>query len=322
MLLQSPSASRRQFLRATVLAAASVPFLGCGDSNTTASTDTATENDPAMTDTALPYLDTLGIQLWTVREPLAEDPETTLRTLKELGYYQVEAMDTRQLADLKPICDDLGLRIHSSFMLWETLTQTWELTPDETKMEFAEVLDQANNGGVDHLVFGYFQPGARETADDWKRVADQINAGALRAKEAGLQMAYHNHNFEWDPVEETTGWAILQDRLDGNLCPFELDLFWAQIAGQDPRQVMGEISNRVSLLHLKQLHTGTPVVTTLAEVPPNAFEELPNGEMPIKDLMRYGKELGVEYCMVEQDGNWKPDPLGSAKTSIEFLRQS
>ncbi|MEL7163336.1 MAG: sugar phosphate isomerase/epimerase, partial [Bacteroidota bacterium] len=65
---------------------------------------------------------------------------------------------------------------------------------------------------------------------------------------------------------------------------------------------------------------GTPVVTRIADVPPNAFEELPDGEMPIKDLMRYGKELGVTYCMVEQDGNYDVNSLESVRESFDFLR--
>ena len=314
--------TRRGFIRNSVLAAAGVSLLGCtadpADGDTAAET-ASQPTDAAMT-TALPYLDTIGIQLWTVRDQMAVDPRTTLATLKELGYYQVEAGDTQVLQDIKPICDDLGLAIKSSFIDWNTVTNGWEYDPDKTPFEYGQVLDQAGEAELSHLVFGYLQPQQRQTADDWKKLADQLNEAGAEAQKYGLQMTYHNHNFEWDPVEGTTGFDILIDRMDGSLVPFELDLFWAQIAGQDARATLTKIKDRVKLLHLKQLRPGTPVVTRLADVPPNAFEELPDGNMPIKDLMRYGKELGVTYCMVEQDGNYEDSSLKSAGKSLTFLR--
>lgn len=311
-----PSIDRRTFLRNSVIAAAGFPLLGCGnDPNTTSST----KSTEAMPDASLPYLDTIGIQLWTVRDQMEEDPLGTLKTLKELGYYQVEFGDTRLLKELKPVCDDLGLKVHSSFINWNTVTNGWQYTPEDTPFEFNEVVDQASEAGLSHLVFGYFRPEERTKGDDWRKLADDLNIAGLRAKQNGLQLTYHNHNFEWDPIEGTTGFDLLLDRMDGDLVPFELDLFWAQIAGQDARKTMNKISDRVELLHLKQLHPGTPVVTRIADVPENAYEELPDGDMPIKALMRYGKDLGVAYCMVEQDGNYDTGSLASAEKSLAFL---
>lgn len=61
------------------------------------------------------------------------------------------------------------------------------------------------------------------------------------------------------------------------------------------------------------------MVTRIADVSPNSFEELPDGDMPIKDLMHYGKQLGVTYCMVEQDTNYDTGSLASARKSFDFL---
>ena len=311
--------NRRDFLRESVIAAAGLTLLGCGNG----SPDTvSTNNETAVSPNPLPYLDTIGLQLWTVRDQMATDPVKTLQTLAEIGYYQVEAGDTRTLAEIKPICDDHGLQLHSSFINWNTVTGGWQYTPEDTPFAYEAVLDQANEQGLSHLVFGYLRPEERTTADDWKALADKLNVAGEKARTAGLQLTYHNHNFEWDPIEGTTGWDILKERMDGDLVPFELDVFWAQIAGQDATATLRGISDRVALLHLKQLHPGTPVVTRIADVPPNAYEELPDGKMPIKDLMRLGKSYGVKYCMVEQDANYDTDSLASAAKSYEFLRDA
>lgn len=310
--------SRRTFLRNSVITIAGLPLLGCGGD---ASPDTPPTNimSAPSTTSPLPYLDTIGIQLWSVRDQMAEDAKMTLETLQSIGYHQVEFGDTRTVLEHKALCDDLGLKINSSFINWNTVTGGWKYTPEQSPYEFAEVIDNAGEAGLSHLVFGYLRPEERTSADDWKRLADQLNEAGLKCQKNGLQLTYHNHNFEWDPVEGTTGWDILTDRMDGALVPWELDVFWAQIAGQDAKSIMAAAADRLELLHLKQLHPGTPVVTRLADVPDNSFEELPDGDMPIKQLMHYGKELGVTYCMVEQDGNYDSGSLESARKSFDWL---
>ena len=309
--------TRRDFIYRSVLATAGLGLLGCAERP---ATENATTSDPAQMKAPLPYLDTIGIQLWTVREPLAADPRATLQALADLGYRQVELMDTRQIAELKPICDDVGLRINSSFMQWTAVTGRWDLLPDAPKITVDEVLEQANAGGLSHVVFGYLMPEEHDTADEWKQHIASLNDAGRKARAAGLQLAYHNHNFEWEPVDGTTGWQLLVDHLDGDLVPFELDLAWASMAGKDPSAVLASISDRVEFLHIKNLVELEQPYVTIESMPPDSFIELNKGRLDIPALMRQGQEAGVRYCFYEQDYNWHPDPLGSAKTSLHFLQ--
>ena len=312
--------TRRSFIYQSVLATAGFSLLGCGDGSSTARNTTTP--DTMATDetaTAVPYLDTLGIQLWTVREQMAADPQATLRALADLGYRQVELMDTRDITRLKPICDDLGLAVHSSFMQWTAITGRWDLLPDAPRITVAEIIDQATAGGLSHIIFGYLLPQEHNTADDWKRICEAANQAGARAQAAGLTLAYHNHNFEWEPVDGTTGWELLKQHMDGNLVPFELDLGWAKMAGQNPSQVLESVKDRVSLLHIKNLVELPEPYVTIESMPADKFTELGAGTLDIPALMRQGKEAGVTYCFYEQDNNWKPNALGSAEKSIEFL---
>ncbi len=315
------SISRRSFIYQSVLAAAGFSLLGCGGGDSTP-TDTTATTDTMATDeitTAVPYLDTLGIQLWTVREQMAADPRATLKALADLGYQQVELMDTRDITRLKPICDEYGLAVNSSFIQWTAITGRWDLLPDAPRITVEEILEQANAGGLSHLIFGYMLPEEHKTADDWKRHIESANNAAAKAQAAGLNMAYHNHNFEWEPVDGTTGWELLKEHMDGSLVPFELDLGWAAMAGQDPAQVLESVSDRVSLLHIKNLVDLPQPYVTIESMPADKFTELGAGKLDIPALMRQGQEAGVTYCFYEQDNNWKPDALGSAERSIEFL---
>ncbi|NJC25099.1 sugar phosphate isomerase/epimerase family protein [Neolewinella antarctica] len=311
--------SRKDFIRHSVIAAAGLPLLGCGNSGQNTA-QSAVNMEPL---TGRDYLNTIGLQLWSVRDQWKAAPRLTLETLAEIGYKQIELQDTRHASELAPIAKDLGLQVHSSFINWNTITGGWEYTPDDPlRFEFAEVMDQANEHGLSHIVFGYLEAQERDTADKWRKLADDLNEAGMRAKNNGLQLTYHNHNFEWDPIEGTTGFDILMDRMDGDLVPFELDIFWAQIAGQDARQTMTKVKDRLELLHLKQLNPKTPVITDINDVPSDAFEELPDGNIPIKELMDYGQELGVKYCMVEQDDNYEESSLKSVQKSLEWLQTS
>lgn len=315
--------TRKAFLRNSVIAAAGLPLFGCGSDETTEAPTTAANPENTMTtNQKVPYLDTIGLQLWSVRDQMELDPTVTLKTLADIGYRQVELMDSRDAAKLVPIAKEYGLEVNSSFLNWNTITGGWKYTPDDTPFEFMEAIDQVGTAGIGTLVFGYLRPEERTTLDDWKKLADKLNEAGRVAKENGIQLAYHNHNFEWDPVEGTTGWAVLNERMDGELVPFELDVFWAEIAGENAKETLTGIKDRVHLLHLKQLNPKAAKATRLEDVDPTAFEELPEGNIPIIDLMRYGKDFGVKYCMVEQDGNYAGSSLTSVTKSIEFLQSA
>ena len=315
--------TRKAFLRNSVIAAAGLPLFGCGSDETTEAPTTAANPENTMTtNQKVPYLDTIGLQLWSVRDQMELDPTVTLKTLADIGYRQVELMDSRDAAKLVPIAKEYGLEVNSSFLNWNTITGGWKYTPDDTPFEFMEAIDQVGTAGISTLVFGYLRPEERTTLDDWKKLADKLNEAGRVAKENGIQLAYHNHNFEWDPVEGTTGWAVLNERMDGELVPFELDVFWAEIAGENAKETLTSIKDRVHLLHLKQLNPKAAKATRLEDVDPTAFEELPEGNIPIIDLMRYGKDFGVKYCMVEQDGNYAGSSLTSVTKSIEFLQSA
>lgn len=322
---------KRDFLRHSVTLAAGVPLalMGCNNSNNAAahSTNTAAREVPekpvtghtnTSEDMPTPYLDTIGLQLWTVRDQLAADPETTLKTIADLGYKQVELMDTRQASDLLPICRDLGLAVNSSFMLWTALTGRWDLVPHEAKkIEFNEVLDQAGVAGLSHLVFGYLMPEERATMDDYRKMADVLNEAGMQAKAQGIQMAYHNHNFEFAQLDGGVPFELLIERFDPEMMPFELDVFWAAIGGYDPLELLPRIKDQTKLLHLKDLKAGTPVMTSLDDVPTDAFQALGDGTVPIKQLATMGKAYGVDYCFVEQDQS--PNPLNSIAQSLTYL---
>ena len=273
---------------------------------------------PACMDKKSQYAKEIGLQLWTVRNQLEENPSTTLKAIKEAGYYQVELMDTEQLKTLLPLIKDAGLAVKSSFMNWTLLTGRWDLK-EETPLAygFEQIIEDVQKAGLTELVFGYMLPAERSTLDDYRKISETLNKAGETCQKAGIQLSYHNHSFEFLPIEDSNGYEILIDRLDPEAVKFELDVFWSSIAGVAPVPLMKRLKNRIQLLHLKDKLEGTPVIYDESKVPENAFQALGNGVVDLNQVLELAPSIGVKYCMVEQDQS--PDPIQDIGVSREFL---
>lgn len=268
---------------------------------------------------SLPYMDRIGLQLYTVRNQLAEDKARTLKMVAEAGYKQVELMSIDAGAlEIAAIARDLGMMVHSAFLDWKSVVAP--KSPNTKSV--SEIIDIAERIGLRHIVFGYIGKGERETEDQCKRIAESANAAAAKTREAGMRMCYHNHSFEFAKLAQSdkTGFEVFVEHFDKNTMEFELDVFWVAIGGQDPLAWMKRLGSRISQVHLKDLKSGVGTITDEGKVPVDAFKELGNGTVDIPSVMRLAKEIGVQYCHVEQDQS--PAPLDSIAQSLSYLKKS
>lgn len=293
--------SRRQFLATGSAALLGLPLV----------------NLACMADQIAPYQATIGLQLWTVRELIAQNAQQTLSALKSIGYQQVETMDTEQLLTLKPICNDLGLAVNSSFIAWSAVTGRWDLLPDATPITIEDIIERGQRAGLSHLVFGYMFPQSRTTIDDYKKVSDQLNLAGEKVAAAGMQLCYHNHSFEFKPTEGQIPFDVLIERLDEQLVQFELDVFWSKLGGLDSVELFKRIAERTRLLHLKDKKASIPTIYDETQVPADAFQPLGKGEVDLKTIVKLAAAAGVDYCFVEQDQS--PDALADVAVSRRWM---
>ncbi len=271
------------------------------------------------------YMNDIGIQLWTVRNQLAENPEATLKSIKDAGYKQVELMDTYQDKAMIPVIKDLGLGLNSSFFLWTLITDRWDLVEKNNMprppadYSFNHLVEDAEKLGLSHLVFGYMMPEERSTLDDYKRITEKLNTAGELCQSAGIQLCYHNHSFEFEKVEGEIPFEYYISNFEKELVKFELDIFWADLGGFDPIALMKRLDGRIAQLHLKDKLKDTPVIFNEGEVPQEAFKELGNGVIDIANVINLAETLDVAICHVEQDHS--PDPLSSITQSIEYLNK-
>lgn len=260
------------------------------------------------------YRKAIGVQLYTLRNQLKADLPGTIKAVAAAGYRQVEPFgfpDANAFAMIQAAKDN-GMAAHSSHFSWDSVTD-----PEKPGVRpFAAVLDQARAAGLSHLVIPFLMPDTRKTADDYRRLADRCNRAAGAAKTAGIQLAYHNHAFEFQPLDGgKTGYEVFIAEFVPEMM-FEMDVFWVKAGGVDPVGLLSRLKGRVSQLHLKDLKAGIPL-PEFGKLPDDAFQELGDGIIPMEPILKAAAAAGVAHCHVEQDQS--PDPLASIGQSIRYL---
>jgi sugar phosphate isomerase/epimerase len=258
------------------------------------------------------YRADIGIQLYTLRNQISEDVKGTIKAVAAAGYKQVEPYGFPDANPMIEAAKDNGLKVNSSHFGWDSVVNP----ADKGVKPFAEVLQNAKDAGLTHLVIPYLADRNRKTLDDYRQVCERCNQGAELAKQAGIQLSYHNHSFEFQPMDGgKTGFDVMIEEFSPDM-KFEIDVFWIQLGGADPVQVIRKLKGRVSQLHLKDLNKEVKA-PMYSGIPETAFEELGDGVIPWEPILDVAAEAGVAHCHVEQDHS--PHPLKSVQQSLAYL---
>ena len=264
-------------------------------------------------DTNNRYRREIGIQLYTLRNQIKADVKSTIKAVADAGYKQVEPYGFPNADEMILAARENGLAVNSTHFDWDSV-----INPDQKGVRpFSEVLDKANDASINHLVIPYLADKNRKTLDDYKLVCERCNKGAEQAKKAGIQLSYHNHSFEFQPMEGgVTGYETMIKEFSPDM-HFEVDVFWIQLGGKNPVDMIRQLKGRVSQLHLKDLNQSIKA-PMYSGVPQEAFEELGDGVIDMEPIIEVAAEAGVKHCHVEQDHS--PHPIKSIQQSMACLK--
>ena len=242
----------------------------------------------------------LGAQLYTVRSAMARDFEGTLARVREIGYADVEFAGYfgRSPQQVRDALDRVGLAAPAAHVELAALEGDWPRT-----LEAAAVL------GHEYLVLAWFDAERRRTGDDWRRLASVLRRAGGEARAAGLRLAYHNHDYEFAPVDGSVPLQLLLDDTDAADLAIELDVYWATKAGQDPLDWIARGAGRVELLHLKDS----------AGPPDHAMVDVGAGAVDWLRTIAAARASGARHLFVEHDD--PGDPLRSLRASYAYLRR-
>jgi sugar phosphate isomerase/epimerase len=197
----------------------------------------------------------LGLQLYSVRQQMAQDLEGTLAAVSKAGYTEVEAAALPRLSarEMRAALDRAGLRCVSAHHPFADL-----------QARFDEILAYDKQLGVRFIICA--SPGRRSplpagrgghmplTIDDWHFNADQFNAMGERTAAQGIRFGYHNHVPEFAETDGKVPYTELMRLTDPKKVTFELDCGWATVAGMNPVDLMRNHPHRISMLHVKDFH--------------------------------------------------------------------
>lgn len=253
-------------------------------------------------------LSVVGVQLYTVRTVLPQDPLKVLRALEQIGYREAE-LNMDNLDKVFPALKQTSLK-PISLHLDSTL-----FVSGQAKIPAA--LDAAKTREVEYVVCPYVAPADRGGADMMKKLGETLSKAGEMSQKLGMRLCYHNHAFDFAPSGNGTLLDVLLQAADPKLVSLELDIMWAQVAGLEPVAVLKKYGNRVALLHLKNVAEGTE--TRYDEiVPKTAFREVGNGVIDIPAVLSAAAQAGVKHYFVEQD-QVPADPVDSLRQSYQYL---
>jgi sugar phosphate isomerase/epimerase len=241
----------------------------------------------------------IGLQLYTVRDLMKKDVEGTLAAVAGAGYTEVEFAGyfDKTPAEIRAMLDRHGLTAPS--------VHTGDIAPDA----WAKALDAAHVVGHEYIVVPWIPEERRKTLDDWKAVAADFNRVAATAKAAGLQFAYHNHDFEFPLVEGRVPYDVLLAETDPKLVQLEIDLYWITKGGQDPLAYFARWPGRVPLVHVKDS----------LGAPDNKMVDVGAGKIDWKRIFARSAQAGIKHYFVEHDQ--PADPIASITASCAYLKQ-
>ncbi|WP_370947070.1 sugar phosphate isomerase/epimerase family protein [Amycolatopsis sp. cg5] len=182
----------------------------------------------------------IALQMWSLHEQAEQDLMGTLARVAEIGFVAIESYELcgHSPKSVKSRLRELGLGLCSSH------------APFPSGAEAKAILDQYAELGAKTLVWS-LEPEEFTSVDAIRRGADRINEAVANAAAYGMRIGYHNHFAEFrNRFNGCSAYQILLGELDRSVV-IELDTYWAQAGGVDPKTVAASLGKRLEYIHIK-----------------------------------------------------------------------
>ncbi len=255
----------------------------------------------------------LGIQLYSLRDTIGDDVEGTLAQIAKVGFKEVEPYGYSpenefwgvSVNQFKNMLDANGLSSPSGHYELGTF-----LSREGTRSDFAYTVDIAKKLGQKYIVIPHISENLRTNLDDYKRLAEKMNEAGEICKNADLKLAYHNHAFEFEEYDGTTGFQVLLNNTDKDLVDFEMDIYWVVRGGKDPVAMMQANPGRFPLWHVKDMSKTNHELNT----------EIGSGTIDYKEIFQAAKKAGAKHFILEQE-NFEMEPYKSLAQSYKYMKE-
>lgn len=235
-----------------------------------------------------------GLALYTLRDDMGEDPEATLQQVADAGYAYIEAAGYEdgkfyglEPEEFKNKLSILGLTPMSAHQGSVTLENADAMIADVKAAGFTYFVVPVPPMGMFHYDREKQELAMNGTA---KELAEILDILGKKCKEAGLELLYHNHAFEFEAdAEGNVIWDYLLKNLDPEIVNFQMDLYWATKAGVDPVAYFEKYPGRFISWHVKDMDDQ------------GRFAPVGKGTINFARILAQKDLSGMKYYFVEQD---------------------
>ena len=258
----------------------------------------------------------MGLQLYTMRAAMRTDVPGTLARIAALGYEEVETygFDPEKLLfyglPAKTFAERLREHKFTSPSGHYDLNQ-YAGTPMDALTRYVDrCIEGAHALGQSYITWPLVDEPFR-TIDKMKGIAERLNVIGAQIKKAGLQLAYHNHDFEFVEQNGQIGYDVILKETDPALVKLQMDLYWiAHGSKLTPHEWFTRQPGRFVMWHVKDMHKVS-----------RDYTELGNGSIDFTKIWPDTKLAGMKHYFVEQGGNFTYDPFRSITDSAAYVKK-
>lgn len=267
----------------------------------------------------------VAVQLYSVRDEMEKDFYGTIKLMKEIGYDGVEfaGLFGQNPEEIKTFCDEIGIVPISAHVPYYDMLEN----PEAVLSDYAKI-------GCKYVAVPYLTEECRPGTDGFAATVEGIRKIGEAAKALGIQLLYHNHDFEFVKIGEEYALDVLYSTIPEDLLKTEIDTCWVNVAGVNPAEYIEKYSGRAPVVHLKDFKKSGDKLGKLydligiddeaqAEEEEDTFSFMPvgHGIQDMPEILAACEDAGAQWVVVEQDSPAKGNtPVNSVTLSREYLK--
>lgn len=259
----------------------------------------------------------LGYQLFSIRDRMKTDPLDTLKKLKLAGYqdFEIYGYDAtkNKIYGFSPkefytILNDLGLTVSSGHYGFSDYLNKSDVVLEKY---VDKCIAAAKELKSKYITWPWLDPKQR-TIENFKLLSSKLNKIGEQVYKSGLGFAYHNHGFEFEKHNGTSGYQIILNETDSALVKLQLDMYWVMHSSyKTPKEIVASQPGRIVMWHIKDMDKQT-----------RDYTELGNGSINYKEELPDPKQSGLDFFYIEQGGNFTVNSMQSAIDSANYFNKN
>jgi sugar phosphate isomerase/epimerase len=258
----------------------------------------------------------MGLQLFTVRGPLAKDVTGTIKKTASIGYEDCETYGYNPEAgtyygmkapEFKTLLADNGMITTSGHY---DFTKFFDKPADDMMRYADQCIEGAHALNQRYITWPWLDPAFR-TLEHFRQLTGKLNNIGERVKNAGLGFAYHHHDFEFTDHDGQNGYDVIMGQTDPSLVKLQMDLYWVMHSSKlSPSELINKQPGRFVMWHIKDMDKQS-----------RDYSELGNGSIDFSVILPSASKAGLQYYYIEQGGNFAKDPIQSITDSAAYFKK-